>query len=311
MTILDPMLLEGWLRFNEEHWGLTAKRLVLSPEKGSSWELQTVLYANRKGVIVQPPRNPYLPVQFSTSATRVSAINRRKRDSLEALAKVLGGYKGQRPLALDPGVQDVRPFVWKGQVVRPRYTYTLPLPGWREQADKTVFQKARKAEKGGYTVEKTSDYEAVQGCLEGAQDRKGFDHKVSARGLARLAELMGGDHFVCFLARDADGAPKGAWVRIYVPGGRALAWSAGVHTEALKDGVNSLLGVHALEWFESKGCTSFDFVGANIPGVAAMKEAWGGELTPYYVVSPRNLRHLALEARDMVNGWRSAFRKAR
>ncbi|WP_019558162.1 GNAT family N-acetyltransferase [Thioalkalivibrio sp. ALE12] len=307
----DPMLLDGWLQFNEEHWGLSAQRLVLSPEKGKSWELQTVLYTNRKGIIVQPPRNPYLPIQFATSATRVSAINRRKRDAFEALVKAMESYRGQRPIALDPVVQDVRPFVWEGQVARPRYTYTLPLPGWSEQADKTVFQKARKAEKGGYTVEQTFDYEAVQGCLESAQDRKGFDHRVSARGLARLAELMGGEHFVCFLARGADGTPKGAWVRIYVPGGRALAWSAGVQTEALKDGVNSLLAVHALEWFESRDCTSFDFVGANIPGVAAMKETWGGELTPYYVVSPRSLRYLALEAREMVHGWWGSFRKAR
>src|SRR5690606_23364031 len=124
---------------------------------------------------------------------------------------------------------------------------------------------------------------------------KGFDHKVGPSELSRLAEYMG-DNFVCFLASDSEGNPAGAWVRIYSPGGLAVAWSAGVKNFALKDGVNNFLGQFALDYFADKGCEVFDFVGANIAPVAEMKEAWGGELVCYYSIREQNWRNLARAA---------------
>lgn len=299
------MLLEGWVRFNEKQWGLRAHWVELGPAKGNAWSLRTVMYENRRGVLKTPPRNPYLPIEFTSQDGRRGSVNRRKREALEGLARVMAGFRSQGIIALDPWVEDARPFQWRGQLAEPRYTYRLELPGWKEQADKNVLQKARKAERLGYVVERSTDYLAVQNCLESVQARKGFDHRVDVAALASVADSLGPEHFVCFLARDKAGEPKGAWVRLYMPGGRALAWSAGVRTEALRDGVNNLLGVYAIQFFVEAECKSFDFVGANIPPVAAMKEAWGGRLVPNFVVYPPSFRAIG----RLCQRWIQAKRK--
>ena len=110
---------------------------------------------------------------------------------------------------------------------------------------------------------------------------------------------MGDEAFVAFLCRNSEGEPVGAWVRIWSPGGAVLAWSAGVKRQALKDGVNNLLGQFALDFFAAQGCTTFDFVGANIPPVAEMKEAWGGRLVQYFSVSEVSWRSVLRDIRDL------------
>jgi len=299
----DPMLLDGWVQFNEKQWGVRAHYVELESKTGRWWTLRTVLYENRRGVLITPPRNPYIPIEFLVRAGRLSSINRCKREAILALAQEMSKFRSQRSISLDPWLTDVRAFQWAGQSAEPRYTYLLDLPGWRAEADKSVLQKARKAEKLGYKIEQSNDYLAIQECLKSAQRRKNFDHRVNARELEDLAQLLGSEHFVCFLARDSKGEPKGAWVRMYVSGGRSLAWSAGVKTEALTDGVNSLLGVNALSFFEARGCETFDFVGANIPPVAAMKEAWGGSLVPYYMVTPITAVSVARSFQKYLLSW--------
>ncbi|MFO8084291.1 MAG: hypothetical protein R6U27_08240, partial [Desulfobacterales bacterium] len=188
------------------------------------------------------------------------------------------------------------PFLWQGMKAAPRYTYHIDIGNYADHADSNVLNKARKADKLGYRCEVTHDFQAVQDCLKAPESRRGFDHKVSAGAMKKLYSLMGDDGFVAIICRDSSNNPQGAWVRLYVPGGWALAWSAGVKSEALKDGVNNLLGEFALSYFANKGCTVFDFVGANNPPVANMKEAWGGDLVCYFSIHERNMRYWAKEA---------------
>lgn len=289
----DPFFHPGWIAFNEEHWNLRAERVTLHPAKGSAWELSVVLYRDRKGRLVTPPRNPHIPVAFRCSASKLSAINRRKRLAFSELARLCAqnGVKGG--MSLPPFIDDVRPFLWNGFFAEPRFTYHIELNDFEERADPAVWNKARKAAKLGYTCSVTDDYEAVQFCLQGPECRKGFEHRVNAEELHRLAGMLGKECFACFLAADAEGRPQGAQIRIYAPGGMALAWSAGIRTQALKDGVNSLLTGYSLEYFRARGCTTLDMVGANIPPVAEMKESWGGELKTYYTVRQWTTRNIA------------------
>lgn len=292
----DPLFHPGWIRFNERQWSLEAESVVLNPEKGDGWRLETVLYRNRKGRLVTPPRNPHLPIDFRCSSDRPASFNRRKRLALTRLAERLRqiGFGGS--LSLSTVADDIRPFEWAQMAARPRYTYHLDIAGHEERIDPSARKKARKCHRLGYRCEITEDYAAVAGCLAGPEARKGFDYRLEATELESLAELMGPEHFVCFLARNAAGEPMGTRVCLYVPGGHALAWSAGMKTEAMKDGVNNLVAEAALAHFAEKGCTVFDFIGANIPPVAEMKEAWGGRLVCHYAISQRGFRQLAREA---------------
>lgn len=303
--IRDPMFHAGWLRFNEEQWGVSAEHLTLSPDKGSGWRLETVVYRDKRGKLVNPLRNSYLPVSFETPANKPAVINRRKRHALQALASYYKKSGLKSAISLASTVDDVRPFQWSGMLAEPRFTYHIDLSCYRALADPTVFKKAKKAKSMGYSCEVTTDYEAVARCLEAPEARKDFDYRLNGAALSRAADLMGADHLVCFLARSGTGEPRGARVALYSAGGLALAWSAGIQSEALRHGVNNLMVEYALDYFSERGCRVLDFVGANIPPVAEMKEAWGGQLVHYYTVSQRNLRWVAKEC---VEKARSLFR---
>jgi len=291
----DPLFHPGWIAFNEEQWNLKAHPILLGPEKGTAWELSTILYTKENGQVVMPPCNPHLPVHFGCSSAKPGSRNRRMRIALTELASLYAKRGLRSSVTLSPVVRDVRPFMWNGMSVTPRFTYHINLHDFSSAMDATVMQKARKAKRLGYYCETTQDFEAVQACLIGPESRKGFDHKIGSTELRNLYEIMDADSFVAFMCFDKEQNPVGTWVRIFKPGGMALAWSAGVKTEALKDGVNNLLGEFALQYFQNRGCTVFDFVGANIPPVAEMKEAWGGELVCYYTIRQRNFRSMARE----------------
>lgn len=288
----DPLFHPGWIEFNKAYWGLDAEVLEFGPKKGTSWELKTVVYTNNKGQIVNPPRNPHIPVEFFCSSNKPSAYNRRKRLAIQQLSDCYADKKIKGGIKLSPEVSDLRPFVWNNMQVSPNYTYHISLDNYQSRMDSSVLNKARKAKSLGYSCYVTNEYSSVQECLESAQKRKGFDHVVNVKGLELLSGLMG-VNFVCFIAIDIKGDPAGAWIRVYCNDGLALAWSAGIKDDALKDGVNNLLGEYALEYFVSKNCKVFDFVGANIPPVAEMKEAWGGDLVCYYTIRENNIRNIA------------------
>ena len=297
----DPLFHPGWIRFNEAQWGLTAEKVTLLPEKGDGWKLETVLYRNKKGLLTHPPRNPYLPMHFECATGRISSLNRRKRLALEGLAELLKKNRIKNRLTFSPLAQDVRPFLWQGMRAEPQFTYHIELDCWRDPVDPSALNRARKARSLGYACEVTTAYQDVCDCLKAAEERKKFDHQVSAEELKTLAEQMG-DNLVCFVLKNAQGEIKGASVCLYTEG-HVVDWSAAIKTEALQEGGNNILVEFLLDYFQEKGCKTFDFVGANIAPVARMKELWGGSLVTYYTIRSPGLRDLArtavLTAKDL------------
>jgi len=282
----DPLFHPGWIEFNVREWGVAADHVVFTPGSGRGWRLETVLYTDERGMLVQPPYNPYLPVHFECSGERLAAINRRKRIASQELAGRFKHHTLGDAIALSPVMSDIRPFRWAGLDATPHFTYHVDLHTYRQEADANVFSKARKAGRLGYSCEISKDYEAVVECLKGPQERKGFDYQVDARQLAAAAELVGEEGFLCIVARNSEREAIGARVLIYTVGGIAMALFAGIKTASLNDSINNLLAEYVLEFLARKGCTVLDFVGADMPGIAQMKEAWGGALVCYYAITP-------------------------
>lgn len=299
----DPLFDPGWIAFNEKAWGVRAELIELGPEKGTSWALKTILYKNKSGDLICPPRNPYIPIEFVTETTKGFSLVRRKRIALEALVKRYQcfGMRGVIPLATD--VDDVRPFVWSGYRATPRYTFVVDLPAFDFSVDPRALKKAAKANELGYSCQFTDDLSSVQECLLEPEDRKGFTHAIDLAGLRELRAVMGVENFVCALTYNKNGDPVGARVLLCAPGGRVLAWSAGVKTSALRDGVNNLLGAFVIRDLLKRNYKELDLVGANIPPVAEMKEAWGGRLVQYFAVSEISWRSVLRDIRGLT-GWR-------
>ncbi|WP_158650772.1 GNAT family N-acetyltransferase [Acinetobacter indicus] len=296
--INDPLFHPGWIKFNCDYWNLTAETIELKSEKEKVWGLKTIIYKNKKGEIITPPRNPYLPITFSSSSAAAISYNRRRKAAYEALATVYDQSSCKGNLILSSSVNDIRAFTWAGFSAAPLYTYYLDIQNYKKKADTRVLKHARKAEDKGYYIERTQDFDLVQKCLTASEKRKGFSHAIDAEGLKLLNEYMSPDYLHCYIAKNSMHEAVGARVLIVDGGNKVLAWSAGIDSSVLKDGVNHFMVEKLLDHYAKEGYEIFDFVGANIPPVAAMKEAWGGKLVVYYTLRQNSLRNL------IINGYR-------
>lgn len=299
----SPLFDDGWLEFNKAHWGVQPHRISLTPGGGKeTWSLEGVFYTNRRGMVVLPPLNPYLPIHFSTPATRAGAKGRRWRDAAGQLATLwrdrgLGGT-----IALSPGYLDVRPWMWQGFVAHPRYTYHIALPLDEGKLELDVRNKVRKARRRGYVCDVTRDFKAAAECLSAPEARKGFSYRIESTGLDLMQACLGERAFFCMGCFSPAGELVGVRVIVFRTEGIALDLMAGVRTEALRDGANALLVLESLRRLNALGVRQFDFAGANLPPVAASKEAWGGELRTYFALNQRDLRYLVREASGLVTG---------
>lgn len=291
----DPLFHPSWIKFNEDMWEVVGKLIELKPSKGNSWILYIVVYFDCYGKIVQPPRNPYLPVYFYTSSSKLSEVLQRKREALEKLSELFQKYGLNGNVKLSPEIEDMRFFYWKKFFVKLNYTYKIDLSKFRSNYASSLKTKINKARKLGYTCEITTDFDSVCECLAAPEKRKNFSHRFSVNDMYRLYDLLGSDNLLATIVKDANQNIMGAWVQLYSSNGLALGWSAGIKTEGLKDGVNFLLGDFTLDYLCQKGCKSFDLVGANIPSIAKMKEAWGGDLIVYYTIWEPKMKNIFKE----------------
>lgn len=290
---MDPLFEKGWVSFNEKQWGLTAENIEILPAKGSSWVLRTVLYYDKNGRLVMPGRNSHLPVSFECCSPKPATIASAKTDAITRLVETVSAGKPKASLTFAPIIDDVRPFQWAGYYVSPRYTYMLPLQNWQKNTDKRLLRHARRAKEQGYYCELTDDIELVQHCLAFSEERKGFSHSVSTENVRFLLQQLGEEKLLASVCYSKDKEPVGARLTICTPGNIAHAWSAGINIEALRAGCNPLLFEFVADELLKRNCTNFDLVGANIPGVAKAKSAFGGQLTTYYSVERKTIRNIA------------------
>lgn len=306
-----PLFDNGWVEFTQTKWGLDARRLVYgSPDSGAPFA-ETLVYTNAAGKLRMPPRTPYCPVNFrSTSTPSPQRIARQWLDASQALAREMhdAGFAGA--IALDPSVSDVRQWQWLGYRAEVRYTYLFDLPHDLSIASAAVRKNYRKAERAGYTCERTDDFEAALACLSETEARQGFSHGLSAMDLARLQASMGTERCRAYLCRSSTGEPASFRIVLHARGACAVDWIAGTTTSHLRSGSTQLLIKSVLEDLEQAGASGFDHAGANIATVAASKSEWGGTLAPFYVLRANDLRSLAGQARSWARSTYGRLRGA-
>lgn len=290
----DPMFHRGWITFNERKWNLKHELLFFQSDKGNSWQFYILVYYDKKNRIVVPPRNPYLPSAFICNSNKICEINSRTRAAYEKLVEYLSKESISGPILLSPEVKDVRPFTWDEYLASPRYSYFINLDDYRQNISPSLRNKINKASRLGYYCEESKNFSEIVKCLSAPEDRKGFAHLLNEDDYRIMHMLMGRENFISFVVKNSEGEIKGVWMHIYSDD-LVLFWSAGIHSDALKDGVNFLLGDYVLNFFKERGCKVFDMVGANIYPVANMKEAWGGKLVTYYRVSRRDIKSIGRE----------------
>ena len=288
--------LEGWLEFNRYKWGLKPLRVRLTESEKDLPAVEAVLYLDRKGRIVQPPLNPYLPVTFYPTPTdKTPRLYRQWMRASKWLVEefVRRGVKGS--VTFPPEVKDVRQWQWNGFLAEVRYTFYFELPYDLGLADSSKRTQVNRARRAAFVCEIATKhmYPEVIACLRETEARQKFTYRIDVKDLETALHLLGEKTFRVYVCRSNTGEVACARVVISTPGLRAIGWLAGTKKKFLDSGATQLLIWHTLNDLAQQGATGFDFAGANLPTVSAAKAEWGGKLMPYYLVTPLNLRTLA------------------
>lgn len=297
---LSPLFLDGWLEFNRRKWNLEPRVMEFKEDNKELPLLKTVLYFDKKGHVKMPPRNPYLPVEFSSTPTEsLSRLGRQWLALSGMLAEEMyrAGVRGT--ISFSPNVADLRAFQWRGFHVGVRYTFYLDTPVDEKQTDHVVRNRIKKASKNGFTYSQAASPEEVIECLADTEDRQGFSHGLSVEDIRMAEELLGAEHFRSYGCYAPSGEIASARISLHCSENRAIGWVAGTKREFLNSGATQALIAFALEDLASAGAAGFDFAGANIANVAAAKATWGGPLVPFYTVSAPSIRGMIKYALDI------------
>ena len=215
----------------------------------------------------------------------------------QALLEFLNRRYRRVHLTLAPGLTDVRPYLWSGWEVRPRYTYITDLsagsePLWNrlERRTRTVI---RKAESSGFQFVKTDDVDLLRAQYELVYAQQEGQLPVDSGVVQRLAETAQKRDLTETYCVASPSAETAAIVVFARGADRSYAWVAGADPTFRDSGATSLL---YWKFLEQTSSAQFDFVGANMPGIAFFKRGFAGSLVPYFAVegySSRLLQSLA------------------
>jgi len=290
----SPLELDGWVEFSRMKWSLDAERLRLTTNTSGLPCIQGVIYTDKRGRVVQPPRNPYLPMRFvSTPTCSLPRLERQWRSVSELAIHEFRRRGMAGAISLQPGINDLREWQWSGFPVSVKYTYVFRLPHAIESADSAVRKQISKANSAGFRCCRPADLSDVVQCLADTERRQGFEYDITIDDLVLAGKLLGEDCLRVYGCYAPNGRVASARVVLLHPEGYAVDWLAGTKTDDLRSGATQFLFQFVLDDLSESGSRLFDHCGANLRSVSAAKATWGGELVSYYTVRQPNFRYVA------------------
>jgi hypothetical protein len=290
-----------WQTFTQEYWQVEALRLEYAPRGPSGPVLRAIAYADRKGRLLLPPYQPYLPLGFTPTPTTASyRIQRQWLETARLLVDDMLAHGLRGGLTFSPAVTDPRPWIWSHFHVSQWFTNFIDFPFTLDQADRVVRQQANKALRAGFTCTRTGNLEDALHCLSGSEKRKGFSYGISLQGLELAHQLLGPEALRVYVSYAAGGEPAAARVVLHRPGGRACDWIAGTGDRYLRSGATQWLMSYMFEDLQQAGAGGYDSCGAGDETVALAKTAWGGRLMTEYSIEDYNLRSIKHQLGDML-----------
>jgi len=229
-----------------------------------------------------PPLTPYWGAVLPAADLKAARLIERDRRILSEVAAVLRRRYPYMRLLCHPALKDIRPFSWAGFRVTSRYT-SLLRPAAESDAwaafPSAVRNKLRQGD--ARLVRRSSDARPFAALYETAVSRLGVGPAVRPAFWERLAAALPGQSSFLYYDGD-DGEPVA---------GRVLAWDDKTAYDLAAAATPEGLGPRGalLFWEEIKEAWArglpLDVVGVNVPSIARFKDSFGGEPTPYYLLS--------------------------
>ena len=307
-TGASPLALDGWLEFNRIKWGVQPHRINIGGEDHTKAGLEAVVYLNKRGKVVNPKRNAYLPVRFRSTPTILSyRAMHQWLDLSGELAEETRRLGLSNTLNLPPNVADIRAWQWAGFRTSVRYTFVIEFPFDQQDTDKSLGRIQRKAEREGFRCDLTTNMHDVMSCLADTEQRQGFSHGLTVTDLELAQSLLGEDVFRTHMCYAPNGEPASCTIALCIPGAPAIGWIGGTRTEYLRAGPAQFLEFFAIDDLTAAGASEYDTCGANIPTVAYAMAGCVGVLRRYYTFEGYVLRRLAKWSK----GWWEFLQKGR
>lgn len=226
--------------------------------------------------VIVPPFTPYSALLLGRMPS--DADVHARKTPLDDLFELLEGAFHAVRLHLPPSLSDVRSAQWRGWSAHPLYTYRLSDadPGAWSASTARTYRSAR------------DSYSLVQGA-----EAAGAAVQLAAGSYARheralpleepalrslVKSLSDAGIATVFGARNVETEEIDAAVVVARSLSCSYYWIAGSRPG---DAMTVLIGMMLPRLFGS-GTATFDFVGANTPGIAEFKRRFGADLVPYF-----------------------------
>lgn len=240
--------------------------------------------------VVIPPFTPFTAALLRDAPLEADVHTRQSPFEL-LLASLEASYDILR-LHLPPGLEDIRPAVWRGWQSQPLYTYIVkltpeaePTTGWSSSAARNFRRHHHEFE-----VIDADPITCASLCAD-SYHRNGRPMPLAADRLAPLIErLVDEGCATTYGARSNASGRVEAAVAVLHDAETAVYWVAG----SLPGAAMTVLVGEMLPGLALNGFTRFDFMGANTPPIAEFKRRFGSELLQYQRLTLFTRRELKL-----------------
>lgn len=242
---------------------------------------------------------PYSGVWLDSGAAhRARRAARRECAALTALAAEAARRFGRVELDCHPTNIDVRPFSWSGWRTEVRYTYLTDLTrDFESRIDPDVRRRAGIARRNGVRFDEFVPADQFDPLWTLTHERQRIPRPIGGDALVDLLESLRRSFSIRIHGARLPGGRLAAANVVVVDGRRAWYWLAAFDSRLAATGANQLCLLETLRCVAAHADT-FDWVGANTPGVADYKESFGPALTPYYRATLRRTVASASSARN-------------
>jgi hypothetical protein len=192
---------------------------------------------------------------------------------------------GRISVVTSPNLLDVRPYVWNGYQVTPRYNFVKEIEdlegvwgGFKKQLRKNI----EKAGKAGLTVseEGWEGYNLVIRLLSERYGDQAIEFRTSKEYLLDLYRRFSPDNLRVFIAR-FDGEPiTGIIVTAYRD--RLSFWVGATQTDLRGIYPVDLLQWEIIRWGNRQGYRYCEILGANVPSISYFKSRYNFGLEIYF-----------------------------
>jgi hypothetical protein len=300
---------DQWLSILEHTFGFQGEMLCASTRSG----LETaapLLGRQRFFLRVSPPP----PITLYNGFVMSHPVTAGKQDTemrtaATAIIDAVAARYHYAALALPIGCPATETFRGKRWRLLPQHTIRIAMPDfetvWKGYSQ-SLRRKIRRAEEHGLRLIETDDVERIASLYALSYERHGMLPPIPPNIIRDWLRVLHREGIArVFAAALPDGAVAAA--RAVIPDrGIVYDWLAGADLTAADISASHWLVANIQRAFTEQGFHTFDFMGANTPGIVDFKRSFGGDTLPY---------HLAVYYRSpmirTVEGLRNNLRRRR